>query len=205
MLSREMLDWIWQHGWPGLLLVLAGIVVTALHAWLVKTDPVIFMRWLLNIRKQRLEKMLSLDYLEPNTRDLIALELKQHCHAKLTGIIEPRLQDAVILMSTRYHLRARYLRPWRSLLKECEGRIEFDTKWYRREWWFFTRINLPLATVTLTLMVYLFAQTFGWHALPLIMIANITVWWFPWLMLTSVPSPRLTAEMQAYLVRFNES
>ncbi|MCU5775256.1 hypothetical protein N5923_22895 [Erwiniaceae bacterium BAC15a-03b] len=54
------------------------------------------------------------------------------------------------------------------------------------------------------LLTLLLAQHFGYEFSALILLLIVSIFWFPWLLFTSVPFPSVTREMEARLNEFNQ-
>lgn len=167
-----------------------------------KSRPIKVLSWIFNRKSLQLENLLAKKHLSIITRKRIILEIRQLNHMNLSGIIDSRLANAAVLLTTRFQLRSHYLKRWRIWLTENEGKIEFNNKQYWWAWHIFVWVLLPMSTLFFGMMVYLFSQSLGTHYLPIIILGN-TLWWFPWLLLIAIPSPNMTREMQNYINRFN--
>ena len=105
-------------------------------------------------------------------------------------------------MCDRYGLRAGYLKPWRNWLEERDGRIVFKRKWHFFRWRLFQAGQIANAVLLILFIMYIVSHSSAEMIAPL-MLLFMLVWWFPWLMITSVPTPRWTREMEVYLEKFN--
>lgn len=55
------------------------------------------------------------------------------------------------------------------------------------------------------MIAWVCAQAFGeLYAAPVLLL-NAAVWWFPWLMFTAIPTPRMTRQMETYQQSYNGS
>ncbi|APG19853.1 hypothetical protein A3780_20660 [Kosakonia radicincitans] len=202
-INDDIAEWLWRHGWAGWSILLGLIVIGVIHSWLVKTEPVSIVRGVLNFKKYRLESMLKQTFTNPKVHGVITLELNQKSLYRLTGLIDHRLQDAAIIFLSRFNLRARYLAPWRYWLTEKDGEIRFDKKWYRIAWFSFFWVNLPFSSVFLVFLICQFGRSYDPKYIAPFMLFNIVIWWFPWLMFSSVPTRTRTAELESRLKIFN--
>ncbi|MCL6746881.1 hypothetical protein [Kosakonia sp. R1.Fl] len=202
-INNGLVEWLWIHGWAGWSILLGLMVIGILHSWFVKTEPASIVRGVLNFRKHRLESMLKETFTNPKVHGIVTQELNQKNLYKLTGLVDHRLQDAAIIFLSRFNLRARYLAPWRYWLTEKDGGIRFDKKWYRLARKLFVWVNLPFSTMFLIFLVYQFGHSFDQKYIAPFLLFNIVVWWFPWLMLSSVPKPSSTNELEMRLIIFN--
>lgn len=203
--AKDFIELVIQHGWP-VVIALAGYRIANLFFdWIGQTEPSGMLKAILNRRRQQLEKMLTLSYLSRETRNLARAELNTISRQKLTGFSEPRLQEKLISICKHFNLPPRYFTRWRAYLSEKNGRIIFARRRYRFAWRFFVFINLPVSTLYLCFMCYLFVQAFGFDKFLFILIINIAVWYFPWLFLTSPMAPPPTTEMESYINNFNAS
>ena len=201
MPTKEILDWITLHGifqFISILVILMGSRVV--YIWLTKAEPLLIMQALVNYKTKRLESMLKLSYLPEETLARVRLELVQHHHTRLTGITETRLADELVAITIKRRLPANYFKPWRAWLHEVENKIELNMASYKRAWRFFAWFNVPGSFMAMMLLTELFAASFGQHVFAPVLLGNIILWWFPWLILTSVPSPRYTDRMLTHLV-----
>lgn len=184
---------------PTVLFVMGVLVV---HAWLVRADPAGIARSLMNIRRHRLEDMLTRDYLTPEVHALVHRELRQLSLSKLTRLFNPELQDLAVLFAARFSVRPGYLSLWRTWLSARDGKIHFSRIWHRICFWLFC-LNALFCTVVLgTVMVVLLYSLVAWKAF-LIILLLVAFAWFPWLMHTAVPPPGITRKMEGQLAVFN--
>ncbi|WP_312839662.1 hypothetical protein [Pantoea piersonii] len=160
---------------------------------------------LFNRRRQHLEKMLTLPYLARETRNLARAELNQLSRKKLLGFSNPRLQEPLTDICRRFSLRSRYFTRWRAYLSEKNGRVIFAGRLYRLVWRFFIWFNLPVSTLYMGYLCYLLTQIFGNENLLFILLANMSIWYLPWLFMTAPMAPPPTAEMESYISRYNAS
>lgn len=196
-----IIQWIEQYPRTGWLLLLLYILLGVLRHRLINAEPGAF-RGLFNFRRRQLEQMLKQPYLNKKAARLIKRELRQRSLYRLTGLYNYRLQDLAVMLCDSYNLRAGYLKPWRNWLSEKNGLIIFSRKWHRFRWRLFVTvqlINLILLVVTIGLVVSHEPATLR---APLIFIYLIA-WWIPWLVITAVPFPAWTQEMEAYVENFN--
>lgn len=196
---------VMQYGYPAVLLMLAFAAGSVIYAWLVRANPVSAMRGLMTVRKRRLERICDEDFLTPEARTLAERDLSQKSLQQLTGLFDHRLQRAGVALCFTYDLHPRYLRPWRTWLTVRDRQIEFSKRWYRAAWYYNILVNLPFSTVVMGVIAWACAQEFGeLYAAPVLLL-NAAVWWFPWLMFTAIPTPRMTRQMETYLQSYNSS
>lgn len=177
--------------------------VMIVHAWLVRADPAGIARSLMNIRRRRLEDMLTQDYLPPDIHALVHRELRQLSLSKLTRLFNPELQDLSVLFAARFSVRPGYLSLWRTWLSARDGKIYFSRVWHRICFWLFCLNALFCTAVLGTVMVVLLHSLVAWKAL-LIILLLVAFAWFPWLMHTAVPPPGMTRKMERQLAAFND-
>jgi hypothetical protein len=199
-----LMEWIGQNGWAAWFLLLIYMTVGVIREWLIKAGAAGTLNGVINLRKRRYEKMLTLQYLSAEARNLAKRELSQRSLYQLTGIYNYRLQNLAVLLCDRFDLRARYLAPWRSWLDERDGQLVFNAKWYRRAWRAFAWVCLPVTSMLMLGLSILFATRYDMEMLAPFMLLNIVIWWFPLLMITLVPTPSMTQKMQARLQQFND-
>ncbi|MDY0888117.1 hypothetical protein [Kosakonia sp. CFBP8986] len=201
MPTKEILDWITQHGILQSISILAILMgFRIVYIWFTKAEPLLIMQALMNYKTKRLESMLKLSYLPEETLARVRLELVQRHHTRLTGVTETRLAEALVAITIKRRLPANYFKPWRAWLREVDNKIELNMASYKRAWRLFAWFNVPVSCTAMMLMTELFAASFGQHVFAPVLLGNIIFWWFPWLMLTSVPSPRYTDKMLPHLV-----
>lgn len=116
---------------PTVFCVMGVMGVLVVHAWLVRADPAGIARSIMNIRRRRLEDMLSQSYLTPEIHTLVERELRQLSLWKLTRLFNPELQDLSVLFAARFSVRAGYLSLWRTWLTARDGKIRFSRVWHR--------------------------------------------------------------------------
>lgn len=196
-----IIQWIEQYPRIGWVLLLIYILLGVVRHRLINAEPGAF-RGLLSFRRRRLEQMLKQPYLNKKVTRLIKRELRQRSLYRLTGLYNYRLQDLAVMLCDRYSLRAGYLKPWRNWLSEENGLIIFSRKWHRFRWRLFVTvqlINLILLVVTIGFVVSHASVTMK---APLVFLYFVG-WWLPWLIITAVPVPAWTQEMEAYVEKFN--
>ncbi|MEN4704477.1 hypothetical protein [Pantoea agglomerans] len=147
--AKDFIELVIKHGWPVVIALAAYRIVNLVFDWISQTEPVGLLKVLFNRRRQHLEKMLSLPYLSRKTRNLAQSELNQMARKKLTGFSDPRIQEQLTEICSRFSLPPRYFTRWRAL------------------------------------------------------VVNMSVWYLPWLFLTSPMAPPPTREMEAYIDSFN--
>lgn len=197
-----IIQWMDQYPKIGWLLLLVYIVLGVVRHRVINAESGSVFRGLLNFRKRRLEQMLTQPYLNEKDIKLAKLELRQRSLYRLTGLYNYRLQDLSVIMCDRYGLRVGYLKPWRNWLKERDGQIIFNRKWHFFRWRLFLVGQIANAALLVAFIVFIVSQASAEMIAPLMMLF-VLVWWFPWLMVTSVPTPAWTREMDAYLEKFN--
>lgn len=201
--ATELVELMLKYGYPVVPVLIGLMVAAVVLAWLIRADPFGFVRSLLNRKKQRLEHIRSQDYLCNDTKKLAELELKQLALYQLTGVFNHRLQPVAVKFCSRFNHRARYLTAWRSWLNEQNGNIQFEQKWYRYAWRGFVYVNLPLSLG----MVLAISGILGWksgieYIAPMILL-NTIMWWGPWIMFSSVPTPQMTRALETELAEYN--
>jgi len=203
MFNTEMLQWLKDNGLSGLMILMLFTGLVVLYHWLKRAEPISLIRSWINRENQRLETMLTLDYLPAITHARIRLELRQRAHIQLTGLSDPRLAEAAVIFTTRNRLRGRYLRPWRSWLRESSGHIEFDAKLYRDNWLVFSCIFFPLSVLVLGLITWAIALRYGTAVVFPAFLFNGIIWWLPGIYFLAVPFPPVTRTMAARLEKYN--
>ncbi len=212
--AKDFAELVIRHGWPVVFAVVGYRLLNLIFDWLSRVEPSGMFRALFNRRRQHLEKMLTLPYLARETRNLARAELNQLSRKKLTGFSNPRLQEPLIEICRRFSLRPRYFTRWRSYLTEKNGRVIFASRLYRFVWRFFIGFNLPVSTLYMGYLCYLLTQIFGDENLLqifgdenllFILLANMSIWYLPWLFMTAPMAPPPTAEMEGYISRYNAS
>jgi len=203
--AKDFIELVIKHGWPVVIALAAYRIVNLVFDWISQAEPMGMLKGLFNRRRQHLEKMLSLPYLSRKTRNLARAELNQMARKKLTGFSDPRIQEQLTEICSRFSLPPRYFTRWRAYLSGKDGRVEFARRRYRFAWGFFKFVNLPASSAYLLFMCYLFVQVFGLDKILVILVVNMSVWYLPWLLLTSPMAPPPTGEMEAYIDSFNAS
>jgi len=112
-----IIQWMNQYPKTGWLLLFIYIVLGVVRHRVINAESGSVFRGLLNLRKRRLEQMLTQPYLNKNAVSLAKRELRQRSLYRLTGLYNYRLQDLAVIMCDRYGLRAGYLKPWRNWLE----------------------------------------------------------------------------------------
>lgn len=69
-------------------------------------------------------------------------------------------------------------------------------------WRLFQAGQIANTVLLILFIMYVVSHSSAEMIAPL-MLLFMLVWWFPWLMITSVPTPRWTREMEVYLEKFN--
>lgn len=197
-----IIQWMNQYPKTGWLLLCIYIALGVVRHRVINAESGSVFRGLLNLRKRRLEQMLTQPYLNKNAVRLAKRELRQRSLYRLTGLYNYRLQDLAVIMCDRYGLRAGYLKPWRNWLEERDGRIVFNRKWHCFRWRLFLVGQIVNTVLLILFIMYIISHSSAEMIAPL-MLLFMLVWWFPWLMITSVPTPRWTREMEVYLEKFN--
>lgn len=190
--------------WLIMSVVLMVMGVLVVHAWLVRADPAGIARSLINLRRRRLEDMLTQSYLTTETHALVERELRQRSLWKLTRLFNPGLQDLAVLFAMRFNVRASYLSLWRPWLTERDGKIHFSRLWHRICFWLFCLNALFCTAILGAAMVVLLTSLVAWKAL-LIILLLVAGAWFPLLMHTAVPPPGMTRKMESQLAAFNST
>jgi len=197
-----IIQWMDQYPKIGWLLLLVYIVLEVVRHRVINAESGSVFRGLLNFRKRRLEQMLAQPYLNEKDIRLAKLELRQRSLYQLTGLYNYRLQDLSVRMCNHYGLRPGYLKPWRSWLGEDNGKITFRRKWYCFCWCFFLLGQIINIILLVVFIIFINFHVSAEMIAPLILIF-LFVWWFPLLMITSVPPPYLTRKMESYVGKFN--
>ncbi|MFI8416591.1 hypothetical protein ACQKDS_09065 [Serratia sp. NPDC078593] len=197
-----IIQWMDQYPKIGWLLLLVYIVLGVVRHRVINAESGSVFRGLLNFRKRRLEQMLTQPYLNKNAVRLAKRELRQRSLYRLTGLYHYRLQDLAVILCDRYGLRAAYLKPWRNWLKERDGQIVFNRKGHSICWSLFLVGQIANTALLVAFIVYLIRHAPAEMIAPLLMLYMVVLW-FPWLMMTSMPFPAWTREMEAYLEKFN--
>lgn len=198
-----IIQWMEKYPKTGWLLLIVYIVLGVVRHRLINAESGSVFRGLLNLKRRRLEQMLKQPYMDKNAVSLVRRELRQRSLYQLTGLYNYRLQDLAIVFCDRYGLRAAYLKPWRNWLNEKEGQIAFKRKWYCFRWRIFLAVLIVNVVLLAAFIMYIFSHASAKMIAPLIML-YVLVWFFPWLMVSSVPTPAWTREMEAYLEKFND-
>ncbi|WP_058974181.1 hypothetical protein [Type-D symbiont of Plautia stali] len=202
-LTAELGNWLMQYKGSAWFVLFGWVAVQIIYGWLVRASPAGAIGSVMNARRNRLRALLEQPFVSEEARALAERELRQKSLHQLTGLLQWRLQDLAVAFITRNGERARYLAPWRSWLGERDGQITFNRKWYRRAWWCFVLMTLPISLMMLALMTLMTAQQFGYEYTGPILLANTVVWWFPWLFFTRVPVPPVTRILESRLAAFN--
>jgi hypothetical protein len=203
--AKDFIELVIKHGWPVIIALAAYRIVNLVFDWLSQAEHVGMLKVLFNRRRQQLEKMLALPYLSRKTRNLARAELNQMARKKLTGFSDPRIQEQLTEICSRFSLPPRYFTRWRAYLSGQDGCVIFARRRYQFAWGFFKFVNLPASLAYLFFICYLFVQVFGLDKILVILVVNISVWYLPWLFLTSPMAPPPTREMEAYIDSFNAS
>lgn len=198
----EISKWFEQYPRMGWLLLFIYIVFDTVRHRINNAEPGVF-RSLLTFRKRQFEHMIKQPYLNKKAIRLAKCELRQRSLYKLTGLFNYRLQDLAVVLCDRYGLRAGYLKPWRDWLKEENGKIVFSKKWYKFRWRLFLIIQVINALMAMIVIVIIYKYSSLELIAPLFAVF-VVAWWFPLLMISAVPHPKFTREMEAYLLRFND-
>lgn len=201
-ITPEFGNWILQTPYATWV-VLLWVAVVILYGWLKKVDPASFVKGLIHRRKNKLENMLKLDYLQQEDRSHIERELRQIYRNQLTGFFQQSLQEVALNLSARFNVPTRYLSQWGIWLSDCEAQIYFNQKWYYAA--FYSSILFQLVfTFILILMVYYFNSHHNQDFLAPFIAINLIGWWGPLLLLTSLPTLKATKEMKKRLKSINE-
>jgi len=197
-------QWINQHpkiGWFWVFPLIYIFIDVVRHRAINAESGSIF-RGLLNYKQRQLEQMLTQPYLDEKVVKLVKLELRQRGLYRLTGLYNYRLQNLSVIISDRYGLKATYLKPWRNWLKECDGQINFSRKWHRFCWYFFLVSQIFNGGLLIAFIEFILPHATAEMRTPLMMIFMLA-WWLPCLLITVVPTPGQTHEMESYLEKFN--
>lgn len=203
--AKDFIELFLQKGWPVVVAFVLYRIINLVFDWLSRYEAAGLFKAFFNRRRQHLEKMLSQPYLSRETRNLARAELNQMSRRKLTGFSDPHLQEKLTRICLRHNLPSRYFTRWRTYLSEKNGVIVFAGRLYRFVWRFFLFINLPLSTLYLGFMSYVFMQIYGFDKLFIILSLNMLVWYLPWLIMTSPMAPPPTNEMKNYISAYNAS
>lgn len=152
---------VMQYGYPAVLLMLAFAAGPVFYVWLVRANPVSAMRGLMTVRKRRLERIRTEDFLTPEARALAERDLSQKNLQQLTGMFDHRLQRVGVLLYFSNVLHPRYLRPCRAWLTVRHREIEFSKRWYRAAWYYYILVNLPFSTVIMGMIAWVCAGIKG--------------------------------------------
>ncbi|GDA27924.1 hypothetical protein [Escherichia coli] len=158
-------------------------------------------------KKSRLRNLLKDDFLSPEARTRVKLELNQLNNMWLTGMLKPGIAEAAVILTIENNLRARYLYGWRVWLYEKNGRIIFDGQKYKK----FLCINysvgilVGLLTTLFIIAVYYqgFYPEFSRGAFPAAI--NLIVLWVIIFMAVRVPGKKATLQMKRYIERYNNN
>lgn len=197
-----IMQWMERYPRTGWGLLLLYLVAGVVRRRMINAEPGSVFRGLLNFRQRRLERMLNQAYLKKKDLRLVRRELRQRSLYQLTGIFEHRLQDMAVALCEGNDRRAGYLRHWRGWLKAHQGNIIFDRRIYAFHYCL-SVTGTVLMTAVLFSMCQVFTEHQGFEGLYVFLMINIALWWFPLLLLITVPSPKMTDEMEALVARFN--
>jgi len=187
----------------GIKVILLLIALRIIYVWVLKADPLVLIRGVINFRTHRLENMLNRPCLTDNDKNCILQELRQINHLSLTGFRSSRLQDLAVEFSLKFGLPGRYLKPWRRYLSEDNGRILFDYSRYRRNLNLYYKVNFPLSTGILIFILLLANLRLGEEKFFLTMILNLYCWYIPWIILTTPAKLDISDQMHNYVLSFN--
>lgn len=195
-------QWVEQYPSTGWILLLVYIVFGMVRQRVINAEPGAVIRGLLNFRKRQLEQILTQPYMNEQDFMLVKRELRYRSLYQLTGFFNYRLQDLIVIMCDRYGLRAGYLKPWHNWIKERDGQIIFNRKWYCFWWYCFLIGQVVNLALVVLIASYIFSHFSIRSQIPLLVIFML-IWWLPILVFTSVPPPGQTREMESYLEKFN--
>ncbi len=100
-----IIQWMNQYPKTGWLLLCIYIALGVVRHRVINAESGSVFRGLLNLRKRRLEQMLTQPYSNKNAVRLAKRELRQRSLYRLTGLYNYRLQDLAVIMCDRYGVR----------------------------------------------------------------------------------------------------
>lgn len=207
-LSMQFADYFKLYKEFGIEIVILGGVLFFLYRLILPDNIEVVSSLLSRFRKKsRLRNLLNDNFLSPEGRARVKLELNQLNNMWLTGMLKPGIAEAAVILTTKNNLRARYLYNWRVWLYEENGRIVFDKQKYKK----ILRVNysvgvlVGLLTTLFILAIYYqgFYPELSRGVFPAVI--NLIILWAIILVAVRVPGKKATLQMKRYIERYNNS